>query len=184
MRALPMLMAIAAPAPVAGDNAEMTRIYDADQAARQDAAGFYADWRRILAADAERRKRTKALLDAGAVLTAEDFYHAAYVFQHGDRPDDFLLAHSLAVTAIAGGKPEARWIAAATLDRYLQAIGRPQVYGTQFLKPPGRPATQEPFDRALIGDAQRRAADVPPLAEQEAQRRGWDAEWSKAPRRP
>jgi hypothetical protein len=27
---------------------------------------------------------------------------------------------------------DARWIAAATLDRYLQRIGQPQVFGTQF----------------------------------------------------
>ena len=40
------------------------------------------------------------------------------------------MAHTLAMVAVARGDADARWIGAATLDRYLQAIGRPQVYRT------------------------------------------------------
>ena len=115
------------------------------------------------------------MLDSGGVRTALDYWHAAFIFQHGDKPADYLLAHTLAVTAIAKGKADAGWIAAATLDRYLGAVGQPQVYGTQYLSRPGQPSSQEPYDRALIGDDQRRAVGVPVLAEQERRRKSFDA---------
>jgi hypothetical protein len=102
------------------------------------------------------------------------FYHAAYVFQHGNEAEDCLKAHALAVAAAAGGKREAVWIAAATLDRYLQRIGQPQIYGTQFLHPKGQTWTQEPYRRDLLSDALRRASGVPPLAAQEGQREDWE----------
>jgi hypothetical protein len=83
--------------------------------------------------DAERRKRANQLLDSGALKSANDFHDAAFIFQHGDKADDYLLAHVLAMVAVSKGDPRGRWIAAATLDRYLQFIGRPQVFGTQYL---------------------------------------------------
>lgn len=156
-------------------NAEMTAIFDADQAAREDPAKI--DWNVVNAADKVRRARTQALLDSGALDSAEDFYHAAYVFQHGDAPEDFLKAHALAVVAVARGKQEATWIAAATLDRYLQRIGQPQIYGTQFTHPPKQKWTQEPYRRDLLSDAVRKASGVPVLAEQEKEREGWERDW-------
>jgi hypothetical protein len=83
--------------------------------------------------DAERRKRAHQLLDQRALQSGADFHDAAFIFQHGDTPDDYLLAHVLAMAAVAKGDGRGRWIAAATLDRYLQSIGQPQVFGTQYL---------------------------------------------------
>lgn len=148
-------------------NAEMTRIFTADQA---DRSKTDADWRAVNEADALRRQRTEALLDAGQLNSGDDFYHAAFIFQHGDKANDYLKAHILATIAAARGKPAAVWIAAATLDRYLQAIGQPQVLGTQFTIPNNAPATQEPYNRTLVSDALRKALRVPPLAEQEKRR--------------
>lgn len=148
-------------------NAEMTAIFDADQADRQAES---IDWSIVAKADAKRRIRTQDLLDSGALRSGDDFYHASFVFQHGSLPGDYLKAHLLAVIAIARGKPGAVWIASATLDRYLQAIGKPQVLGTQFNIPEDAPATQEPYDRALVSDAMRKALHVPPMSEQEQQR--------------
>lgn len=158
--------------PPRATNAEMTAIFVADQAARDHPAAI--DWKILWPADAARRVQTQALLDAGKLNSADDFYHAAYVFQHGDQPEDFLKAHALAIVATARGKPEATWIAAATLDRYLQRIGQPQIYGTQFLHPPGQKWTQEPYRRDLLSDAVRQASDVPPLPAQEEQRKNWE----------
>lgn len=148
-------------------NAEMTAIFDADQADRQVAK---IDWSVVGPADERRRARTNALLASGALHSGDDFYDAAFVFQHGSVPGDYLKAHLLAMIAVARGKPGAVWIASATLDRYLQTIGKPQVLGTQFSLPKGAPATQEPYDRALVSDAMRMALDVPPLVEQERRR--------------
>jgi hypothetical protein len=154
-------------------NAEMTRIFDADQAARQNAD---IDWTIVGPADDKRRQRTQALLDSGALQSGDDFYHAAFVFQHGDAASDYLKAHLLAMVATARGKAGAVWIASASLDRYLQAIGKPQVLGTQYILPDDKPATQEPYDRALLSDAMRRALSVPPLSEQEKKRQEYDAQ--------
>ncbi|HSI19400.1 MAG TPA: hypothetical protein VK980_16645 [Sphingomonas sp.] len=145
-------------------NSEMTTIYDADQAAR---TGPKIDWPAVREADQSRRIRTQALLDAGQLNSADDFYHAAFVFQHGDLPEDCLKAHALAVVAAARGKREAAWIAAATLDRYLQRIGQPQIYGTQYLRHGDKDWTQEPYRRDLLSDALREATGVPPIPRQE-----------------
>ncbi|OAN61573.1 hypothetical protein A7X12_23530 [Sphingomonas sp. TDK1] len=153
-------------------NAEMTAIFTADQAARDNPAKI--DWEALDRADKERRARTQFLIEKGALDSGDDFYHAAYVFQHGDDPADFLKAHALAIVAVARGKSEATWIAAATLDRYLQNIGQPQIYGTQFRHPPKQKWTQEPYRRDLLPDAVRKASGVPPLEEQDKQREDWE----------
>ncbi|WP_125995739.1 hypothetical protein [Sphingomonas sp. S-NIH.Pt15_0812] len=149
----------------------MTAIFNADQADRLDPA--HIEWKIVSAADRSRRKQAQALLDSGQLSSGDDFYHAAFVFQHGDEPDDFMRAHALAMIAIARGRPDATWIGAATLDRYLQYSGRPQVYGTQFTRPATN-FTQEPYQRGLLSDAIRKASNVPPLAVQEKQRAAWD----------
>jgi hypothetical protein len=145
-------------------NAEMTSIFDADQAAREAAK---IDWPVVREDDRLRRARTQSLLDEGKLSSADDFYHAAYIFQHGDLPEDCLKAHAIAVVAAALGKTEAAWIAAATLDRYLQRIGQPQVYGTQYVQEGGSPWTQEPYRRDLLSDALRVATGVPTISKQQ-----------------
>jgi hypothetical protein len=83
--------------------------------------------------DAVRRKRVHQLLDEGALRTGRNFSDAAIIFQHGTQPDDYLLAHVLAMIAVAKGDKNGREIAAVTLDRYLQSIGQSQIFGTQYL---------------------------------------------------
>jgi hypothetical protein len=73
------------------------------------------------------------LLKQDALQSGADFHDAAFIFQHGDSPDDYLLAHMLAMAAVTKGDGRGRWIAVAMLDRYLQSIGQPQVFGTQYL---------------------------------------------------
>ncbi len=159
-------------------NAEMKRIIDADQAAR--APGAKTDWSKVGPADADRRSATMKLLDEGVLRTGDDFARAAFVFQHGDKPDDYLLAHTLAMIAVAKGNNGALWIGTATLDRYLQSIGQKQVYGTQFKTKEGVPATQEPYNRTLISDALRKQLGVPVLTAQEEQRESYDKERSSS----
>ncbi|RSB46042.1 hypothetical protein EGK63_08190 [Brevundimonas sp. 357] len=165
-------LALAQEASVPTDNAEMAAIFVADQAVRQniDPARFRdrAFVEQMNADDAARRERTRALLDAGALQTGEDFRAAAFVFQHGSTPEDYLLAHSLAVTGVAKGSKQAAWIAAASLDRFLQSVDRKQIYGTQTRMMNGGEPTLEPYDRDLLPAAVRAAAGVPNLAEQDA----------------
>jgi hypothetical protein len=158
-------------------NPEMAAIFKADQA---DRSTNPIDWKVVGAADEKRRARTEQLLDAGSLKTGQDFYDAAFVFQHGHTANDYLKAHLLAMVAIARDQPDAPWIAAATLDRYLNAIGKPQVLGTQFTRVDGGKFTQEPYDRTLASDAMRKALQVPSLAEQKAERRAYDARAANA----
>lgn len=142
-------------------NVEMTAIFDADQTSRQTWPP--KDFAMQSEADRQRRVHTGELLDQGLLHSADDLYHAAFVYQHGDNEADYLKAHVLATAAVARGKAAAKWIAAATLDRYLLAIGRPQVFGTQYMTPKDKATTQEPYDRTAISDALRAAMGVPSL---------------------
>jgi hypothetical protein len=91
------------------------------------------------------------------------------ILQHGRTPDDYLLAHEFCVAAIGKGEDRAKWLAAASEDRFLQSIQRPQRFGTQYsveassgewrVKPPVAPG---------ITDGLRRALNVPSLKEAEA----------------
>jgi hypothetical protein len=156
-------------------NPEMQRIFEADQKDRQLGVGRI-DWGVVEKADAARREETRKLLSDGKLHTGEDFKRAAFVFQHGDTPDDYLLAHTLAMIAVARGQGGALWIEAATLDRYLNSVHQPQIYGTQFYFKPNEPTTQDPYNRGLITDALRRNLGVPSQAAQEEQKKRYDAE--------
>jgi len=163
----------------AASNPEMKKIFDEDQSVR--AAGpFKIDWSVVGKADAARREATRKLLEDGTLHSGEDFTWASFVFQHGDTANDYLLAHTLAMVAVRKGYSNAIWIAAATLDRYLQMMKQPQIYGTQFNTPKDAQTTQEPYDRALISDALRRQLDVPPLAGLAEQSKQYDAESKRA----
>lgn len=155
-------------------NPEMKRIFDEDQSDRR--SGPNIDWSTVSKADAARRAATMKLLNAGVLRSGEDFEWAANVFQHGSDPDDFLLAHTLAIVAIRKGYADGTWIAAATLDRYLQSIKQPQIYGTQFSNPDNKPTTQEPYNRTLVSDRLRRLLEVPDLAAQQIQSQKYDSQ--------
>lgn len=172
---VPALFLLATPAlaqtPPAANNAEMAKLFAEDQAIRQN---LKTDWfedktvvDKMVADDNARRARTRTLLDEGKLTSADDYYAAAFVFQHGDKPEDYLLAHSLAIASVARGKARASWIAAATLDRYLQTIGQKQIYGTQWRQRKDTPLTRDPYDRQLVPDSLRTALNVPTLAEQD-----------------
>ena len=151
-------------------NPFMRAIYDEDQQARKDQLTMSpAQWEALAREDAARQQRTRALLASEQLHSGEDFRQAAFIFQHGTTPEDFLLAHTLAMVAVSKGDDTAVWIGAATLDRYLQSIDRPQVYGTQFRNESNEPGTQEPYNRTLISDSLRLELGVPPLDAQQAQ---------------
>jgi hypothetical protein len=161
------------------DNAEMTALFDSDQAYRdqvdrESAHGRPIDMTAMRVADEARRTRAQALIDAGALHSGADFYHAAFVFQHGEGAPSHLKAHALAIAAAARGYGAASWIAAASLDRYLTDKGEPQIFGTQYPFRPGGAVTQEPYDRTLLTDGLRAAVGVRSLASQEERRKAYE----------
>ena len=94
------------------------------------------DWSVVGKRDAERLKRTKEIAAAGGLKTADDYFRAALVFQHSSETADYQQAHQWCLKAVEldPDLPDARWLAAATEDRYLMNQGKPQRYGTQFKK--------------------------------------------------
>lgn len=145
------------------------------------------EWPAITKRDEERRAAAKAILAKESAPTGEEMYYAAFIFQHGQASDDYLLAHIFATEAVVLGYTKAKWISAATLDRYLQSVGQKQVFGTQYsdekfayyrqhrnspdlaekLKSIGDQQTLEPYDEELIPDTARATFCVPPLAAQQ-----------------
>ena len=148
---------------------EIDVLYDEDQKDRDDdtpSANTVEAIDRFLARDARRRSRARELLDAGALKTGRDFEKAAFIFQHGTVPDDFLLAHVLAMVAMAKGNLHAKQIAVFTLDRYLQNIQRPIVLGPGWTKTDDQPWTQAPFNRTLVPDSLRKELGIQTLEQQ------------------
>jgi hypothetical protein len=93
--------------------------------------------------DETRRIRVLELLAQGKIESPESRYHAAMILQHTPQGlvgstitsksnENYILAHFLARSAAEQGYEDAKWLAAATYDRYLIIQGRPQKYGTQF----------------------------------------------------
>ena len=143
---------------------EVHQLFLADQSDREKFKGVIGsatEMQKIKQRDRQRQTRVRKLLVSGALKTGEDYRDAAFIFQHGDQPDDYLLAHTLAMASVAKGDQEGRWIAAATLDRYLQALKKPQIFGTQYSKQGTKAYTQEPFNRHLVTDDLREALCVP-----------------------
>jgi hypothetical protein len=97
-----------------------------------DATADRIDWAEVGKRDQERCQTVRKLLAGGKIQTGTDYYFSALVCQHSGEDTGFLLAHMLAVTAVAKGNAAAKWLAAATMDRYLQTLNQPQVFGTQF----------------------------------------------------
>ena len=142
------------------NNAELAGITDADQTDRREHPG---DLNVIAGRDALRLTRVKEIVASGALSSAQDYYNAALVLQHGVDVTDYALAHRLASRAVQLDPklPNARWLAAATKDRWLLKAGKPQQYGTQMQREGGDGAfTLEPIDHDAVSDDDRRAAGI------------------------
>ena len=160
-------MAAQNPAPatraVVTNNPELEQIYKEDQAER---AGGVKPGIDAAQRDRERLRRTADLIEGGKAQTADDYFQAAQVYNHGATPEDCLRSHELAVLAAAKGNRMALFLSAASLDRFLREIGRPQVFGTQYTRRDNM-VTMEPFDRSM-SDNLRVEFGVPGLKELDA----------------
>jgi hypothetical protein len=114
--------------------------------------------------DADRRSSAAAILQNEAPGDPLDWYRAAWLFNHGDTPEEAEVACRLAERAMAAGHAPARWLYAATYDRLCMYRGQPQRFGTQIV-PDGRRHRVWDTDPSTT-DEERAAFDVPLLAEQ------------------
>jgi hypothetical protein len=168
---LPFLVAsfcLSAAASTYAQNPELVALYQADQAARSNPAKI--DWEALVPEDRKRRERVLDILRAGTVTTAVDYHHAAMVFQHGESLEDIRLAHALSTIAmsLAPDEKQYRWLTAASWDRIMTTQLQPQWYGTQF-QSDDKGMFLYPVEESAVNDDERRAMQVPTLAEARAQ---------------
>jgi hypothetical protein len=143
---------------------ELYRMFTEDQADRRAQP---SDWSVVTPRDEERRRRAAEILAAGEAEEAEDFFHAAILFQHGSETADYARAEELARKALQVDPrfDRGKWLIAAAHDRWLHSQDKPQIYGTQFKKSEDGRWSLDPIDPDAVTDAERDALGVPPLAE-------------------
>lgn len=144
---------------------ELSRLFTEDQADRRTET---IDWEEVAPRDAARLARVKHLYHGGKLEAGLDYFHAAMVLQHSSDPEDHLLAHEFCVAAIGQGVEQAKWLAAASEDRFLNGIGRPQRFGTQYRK--GSPDDLWSLGEisSNVEDSLRAALNVPTLLQAQA----------------
>lgn len=145
-------------------SSELQKLFRADRDERKNHPEHGTpEYRLLRERDAGRRRRLEAIVESGGLTEPEDYYHAAWILNHGEDVEEIWRAHKLALEAVRLGFDRARWLAAATYDRWLMYQGRPQKYGTQIV-PDGR--RQRVWDvEPATSDAERAEWDVPTLAE-------------------
>ncbi|WP_374355471.1 hypothetical protein [Chitinimonas sp.] len=120
---------------IAADNINISDMYRADQTSR---AATNIDWVKLADQDAKRREKVGLLLRQGKVRTAADFFRAALIFQHGTSTTDIRMAVSLSNISYSLAEGDERLKAgrllAASWDRLMMQLKRPQWYGTQYQK--------------------------------------------------
>lgn len=159
-----LLAATASQAAPLPDNAELIAMNRAEQADRSAAI----DWAQVVQRDKERREQASAMLAAGTVRTARDYYNAAMLFHHGETADDYALAFALAAIArkLAPEHPAPKWLYAGAFDRYLVSRQMPQWYGTQSKTHKDGRAELDPVDPRAVNDDERVALGVPRLQDE------------------
>jgi hypothetical protein len=145
-------------------NSELQDLFRADQDERTNHPVYGTpEYWALRELDAERRTHLRHIIESGGLQEPEDYYHAAWILNHGESVEEIWQAHKLAKEAAKFGLRHARWLTAATYDRWLMYQGRPQKYGTQIV-PDGKRQRVWDVDPAT-SDAERAEWDVPPLAE-------------------
>ena len=146
-------------------NKELRLLYETDKQERIDQPKVNTlEYKSMRARDLQRRERVMEILAANQLATAEDYFHAAHIMNHGDTIEDARNAHNLALRSSELGYRPARWLAAASYDRWQMYQGKPQKYGTNYVYD-GREDRLWDVDPETT-DKERAAWDVPPLAEQ------------------
>lgn len=165
---IPLLLFLVISSPAWADNTELAQLAAEDQAVRTGVTDNRSD-------DA-RREEALEILAAGGATSAQDKFNAALLLQHtglifcDDKlkslsAENYLLAHFLFKEAAAGGVKEAKYLVAASIDRYLSVTQGRQRYGTNRVIDQSTGKEQlVPIDRNVT-DQERALYGVPSLQE-------------------
>lgn len=118
-------------------NPELLKLFKEDQGERDN----WKEWgKSILLEEVQKRDRGRleavlAMIFNNELSAGADYFHAATILQHSEKPEHYKLANELCLRAIELGEERAKWLYAATLDRYLVSSGSKfQKFGTQYRK--------------------------------------------------
>lgn len=128
-----------------GDNPEVQLLYEQDQAERRvlpELAKNKPEQAKalnlqLLENDKLRRDEMKKYIDDKKVISANDYYAAAFIFHHSPNLKDIKFARNLAQSGYDLAKDRKEkcnlaFILTRNIDRILWFQGKPQIYGTHF----------------------------------------------------
>jgi hypothetical protein len=142
---------------------ELRELYESDQKDQNDESWNEGTGAEFDRRQTVRRNRVMEIIEAGMLADLQDWDRAAMLLQHGDTPDDYLLAHILSMPCGIADQPGGKFMCAATLDRFLQNVGRPQIFTTQSgAADPSLYAPAKPFDDSM-SQSLRALFDLPPF---------------------
>ena len=142
---------------------ELRELYASDQKDQNDESWNEGTGAEFDRRQTVRRNRVMEIIEAGMLADLQDWDCAAMLLQHGDTADDYLLAHILSMPCGIADQSGGRFMCAATLDRFLQTVGRSQIFTTQSgAADPSVYAPAEPFDDSM-SQAVRALFSLPPF---------------------
>lgn len=142
--------------PAYSDNLTLSKLFEEDQRLR---SAPNLDIEAIVKQDAQNLQQTIQMVRDGQLRTANDYFHAAVVMQHGQTFEDYRLALSLAQVAsmMDPDNSSARWLIAAAWDRALRSKNRPQWYGTQYSLDKDGNRLYDPMDETALTIEERKS---------------------------
>lgn len=111
-------------------NPELQKMADADQSERMSGN---INWVVLNKKDSIRLAKATQLFNDGELETAQDYYNAGIIFQHGKDTIASKMAVESFKKAIEMDSTLNRWWYAAAVDRDLMRREEPQIYGTQYV---------------------------------------------------
>ena len=129
---------------------ELLKLVTADQAIRQNFNLKKTDLQEMQTGDLRRRIRVSELFAAGCLKTADDYYSAALVFQHGETSDHYYQTYIWSKRSAELGNIKAKHLSALAIDRYLVNVNKKQIFGSQFYSFKGNPCfCMVPVDKSF-----------------------------------
>ncbi|WP_411898142.1 tetratricopeptide repeat protein [Elizabethkingia occulta] len=154
----------------AQDNTELQKMADADQKSRMSGE---INWKILNKEDSMRRERIFQLIKENKVQTAKDYLNVGIVFQHGNDTIASRMAVQSFDKTIKLDPSLNKWWYAAAVDRDLMRRGKPQIYGTQFIRNNTTNGKWKRYnlDPSKVTDEQRKYYKVETIKEQEEKER-------------
>lgn len=114
--------------------------------------------------EGKARVEVLQMLKKGQISTADDFYRAAFLFQHGKNFREYAFAVALAAASKLLGNAWGKNFYAVALDRFLLSVKQPQYFGSQFEMNKDGKWILSSFNQKT-SDTERRQYDIPSFKE-------------------